>query len=77
MSSQTVGQKSFYGNAKAQNGKLYSYGTLVAGVVEGVFIRHWAGYSATTLRHVNAFRLSHELPKIVKSEWEAIEVCRG
>jgi len=77
MSAQMVGQKSWYGKADAQNGKLYSYGMLVAGVVEGVFVRHWAGYSVTTLRYVNAFRLNHELPMIVEFEWEALEVCRG
>lgn len=55
------GRRSFYGKARViKNGDtLYcmSYHTLVASfnVVTGRFVRHWNGYSATTMRHVNAF----------------------
>ena len=55
------GRKSFYGKAvaiKAKDGKLFlkSYNTIVASIdKDGNFSRHWGGYSATTMRHVNAF----------------------
>lgn len=55
------GQKSFYGKAvvfRGADGKFFlrSYGTIVASVDrEGNFSRHWGGYSATTMRHVDAF----------------------
>ena len=53
-------QKSFYGKAKVieyDNGviQLKSYDTIVAQVQNGKFERLWDGYSATTMRHVNAF----------------------
>ena len=54
-------RKSFYGKAvvfKATDGKLFlkSYNTIVASIdTDGNFSRHWGGYSATTMRHINAF----------------------
>ena len=55
------GRKSFYGKCCVEwDGEwrqLYSYGVHVASynIVTNVFCRHWYGYSATTMRHVNAF----------------------
>lgn len=53
-------QKSFYGKATViewDNGviQLKSYDTVVAEVKDGKFKRLWEGYSATTMKHVNAF----------------------
>ena len=61
---------------------LLSYGTTVCRAVlgdgggDGVarFVRHWSGYSATTLKHVNAFRAWHGLPELTKKDWEAMPV---
>lgn len=51
---------------------VYSYGTPVASWSGNSFHRHWNGYSATTLRHINkAFRPS---TPITKAEWEKMEV---
>jgi hypothetical protein len=46
-------RKSFYNKAETDDDKLYSYGTLVAEIVDGEPILHdkW-DYSATTIRHV-------------------------
>lgn len=68
------GRKSFYGKAKVlkRNGCIYlmSYDTVVCCIDEnGCFNRIWHGYSATTMRHVNAFRVFYGLPTISKLEW--------
>lgn len=53
------GQKSFYGKAKviktASATILKSYDTIVCSFDKEGFHRHWAGYSATTMKHINAF----------------------
>ena len=54
------GRKSFYGKAAAiekDNGdiELRSYNTIVARIRNGKFERLWAGYSQTTMNHINAF----------------------
>ena len=56
------GRKSFYGKAKVELAptgtvNLYSYGTCVAFIHKGNFYRVWHGYSATTMRHINSFRM--------------------
>lgn len=67
--------KSFYGKAKVTvypNGTkvLTSYKTEVAAIMpDGSFRRLWNGYSATTSRHVNEFRLQNGLAAINKTEW--------
>ena len=53
-------QKSFYGKAIVTEYNdnyivLTSYDTEVCRIENGRFIRMWEGYSATTMRHVNAF----------------------
>lgn len=62
-------------NAVEVDGMLISCGTPVARVVaDGSFHRLWDGWSATTGRHINAFRRAHGLGKISKSEWLKMEV---
>ena len=34
----------------------------------------WNGYSKTTMRHINSFRVEHEGTKLSKKEWETMEV---
>ena len=73
-------QKSFYGKAYTttdDNGNAYltSYTTTVCKIVDAKFIRLWGGWSSTTSRHINEFRKQNGLPKISKSEWEAMEVA--
>lgn len=70
------GRKSFYGKARVINPgygyiSLVSYDTTVCSLdlESRKFIRHWNGYSATTMRHVNAFRAMYGLPALSKSEW--------
>lgn len=72
-------QKSFYGKAKVvmDGGKAYlqSYNTFVCCMDEnGQFHRLWSGWSATTARHINAFRSAYGLQMISKKEWIAMEV---
>ena len=72
-------QKSFYGKAKVvmDSGKAYlqSYDTFVCCMDENnQFHRLWSGWSATTARHVNAFRSAYGLQMISKKEWLAMEV---
>jgi len=57
----TDGRKSFYNKAIVtvdENGAetLYSYGTaIIKRLVSGELVRLWAGWSATTGRHIKAF----------------------
>lgn len=68
------GRKSFYNKAIVTdyNGTktLTSYATDVAKIdIQGNFIKLWGGYSATTMRHINAFRIENGLQAISKKEW--------
>lgn len=51
---------SFYNKAETDDDKLYSYGTLVAEIIDGkpVLYPDW-DYSATTIRHVREFLRQH------------------
>lgn len=67
-------QRSFYGKAIMcyDNGEvtLYSYNTPICKITEyGVFVKLWHGWSATTQRHINEFRIQHHLPKVNKKIW--------
>lgn len=53
---------------------LKSYGTEVARIENGVFVRMWSGYSPTTQRHVNAFRSVYGLETITGTEWKKLPV---
>lgn len=74
------GHKSFYGKCFVQReGKalcLYSYNTKVASIIDGAFVRHWNGYSATTMRHVNAFVAHYGIDGGGKKWWESLPVVR-
>lgn len=73
-------RKSFYGKAKVteSNGKatLYSYNTPVASITmnDKKFHRLWAGYSATTMRHVNSFLRHYDVEGGGKKWWREQEV---
>lgn len=72
-------RKSFYNKAKVReengNKELISYCTTVCRIdSEGGFHRLWSDYSATTMRHVNSFRMMNGLKAISKGEWEEMEV---
>lgn len=66
-------QKSFHEKAmvRIEDGKeiLFSYNTPVCYIENGRFVRTWKGWSATTAKHINAFRVQNNLPKISKKEW--------
>lgn len=72
-------QKSFYGKAKifqTVDGSVYlqSYNTLVCKIEpDGTFTRLWDGYSATTAKHIDSFRVMNGLPKISKKEWTNLD----
>lgn len=54
--------------------ELYSYKTKVAILTKGGnFIKLWDGYSLTTLKHVNIFRIDNGLKEINKKEWNELE----
>ena len=71
------GRKSFYGKAFVQReGKalcLYSYDTKVASIVDGEVRKHWNDYSATTMRHVNAFVAHYGVAGGGKKWWEGLK----
>jgi hypothetical protein len=75
-------RKSFYNKAyvlyMADGSKvLESYGTKVCRVTADSSVqRLWNGYSATTMRHVNSFMASCNLPYGGKKWWEGMEVER-
>lgn len=73
-------RKSLYGKAKAieyPNGtiELMSYNTIVGRLHNGIFERLWSGYSATTMRHVNAFLSYYGLNGGNKKWWDSLKVC--
>lgn len=57
---------------------VFSYGTPVLSVgcsgMKPKFVRHWDGYTATTLRHINKFLEMKGLEKINKKIWDNMEV---
>ena len=74
--------KSFYGKAvvrEFEHGSvLMSYGTPVVAVDKsGKIHRLWSGYSATTMRHVNAFMANMNIPQGGKSWWTALPCETG
>lgn len=74
--------KSFYGKARVHddgrgNRALVSYRTAVCWVdAGGGFHKTWDGWSATTARHVDEFRVQNGMGRISKREWEALECER-
>lgn len=76
----TDGRKSFYGKAVVvveDNGTetLYSYGTpIVKRLVSGELVKMWEGYSATTMRHINAFIEMFGISGGGKKWWDALPV---
>lgn len=74
------GHKSFYRKAFIiETPEMYyclSYDTIVCGVDKQTktFCRYWLGYSATTMRHINAFLYALMLPLLNKKEWLKIPV---
>lgn len=72
------GRKSFGGKAVAiKDGNtvyLQSYDTIVGFVRNGNFHRTWDGYSATTMRHVNAFLAYCSVDGGGKAWWESLPI---
>ena len=70
------GRRSFYGKAQIieqDNGEtvLRSYQTEVCRVTSGgAFVRMWAGWSATTGRHINSFLFFMGIPGGGKAWWD-------
>ena len=78
----TDSHKSFYGKAIAiehDNGvvELKSYDTIVAKIVDGKFYRLWNDYSATTMRHINAFIDKYGISGGGKAWWNSLEVVKA
>lgn len=73
--------KSFYGKAWIVEDEeenityLQSYDTYVAKIEGGIFKRLWDDYSATTMRHINAFLIENDMPTMNKKTWESLPVC--
>lgn len=77
------GQKSMHGKAleilTSMGYELISYATKVARIeVDNGkrLVRLWDGYSATTMRHVNAWLQWHGMNPITKKQWMKMEVAR-
>ena len=75
----TDGRKSFYGKARVielDTGEIIckSYQTDVGAIRGGKFVRTWSGYSATTMRHVNAFLAAFGLPGGGEAWWDSLPV---
>ena len=48
---------------------LKSYYTEVCKIENGEFIKLWAGFSVTTLKHINAYRKHYGLEQLSKRAW--------
>lgn len=71
--------KSFYGKAEVieNDGErfLRSYDTIVCKIdKKAKFVRMWGGYSATTMRHINAFIEMFGISGGGKAWWDALPV---
>lgn len=77
-----INQKSFYGKATVYEYAdgamvLTSYATRVAEITpDGEFRRLWNGYSATTMKHVNAFIARYGIDGGGKKWWDSLPVER-
>jgi hypothetical protein len=75
-------QKSFYGNAIViDSGNRYllqSYATIVASIpkTNKHLVKHWNGYSATTMKHINGFCRFYGVPTINKKIWDSMDAER-
>lgn len=73
-----INYSSFYGKAaiEIQNDilTLYSYDVRICKIANGKFYRLFDGYTATTMRHINEFRMQNGLQKLSKKEWLKLEV---
>lgn len=71
-------RKSFYNKCYVVEDEygsmLYSYNTLVARYIpnRGI-VRVWSGYSATTMRHINAFAAYCGINEGGKKWWDQVE----
>lgn len=70
--------KSFYNKAKVaelDNGdiELTSYNTIICRIRNGKFEKLWDGYSATTMRHINAFLEFYGIEGGGKTWWDKLE----
>lgn len=69
-------QKSFYGKARVVENNdtitLYSYDTAVCAIVNGVFKKLWFDYSATTMKHINAFCEYYGINGRGKKWWDSL-----
>ena len=77
-------QKDYYGkavvieNTETEETYLKSYDTIVCKIdYEENFTRLWGGYSVTTMKHVNDFRLRYGLEKLSKKEWLSLPCGNG
>lgn len=75
-------QKSYYGKAQViynDDGSvsLKSYDTIVCMIKDGDFVKLWDGYSATTMKHINDFRMMFNLPTLNKKEWDKLSEENG
>lgn len=53
---------------------LVSYETIVASITDNRLHRHWNGYSATTMNHVNSFARLFNVENAGKKTWETMDV---
>ena len=76
-------QKSYYGKAKVIYNdddsiiRLKSYDTIVCAIDNGNFVKLWDGYSVTTMKHINDFRMMFNLPTLNKTEWMKLSEENG
>lgn len=71
-------QNSFYNKAiielQSDILTLYSYNVRICKIANGKFYRFFDGYTTTTMRHINEFRMQNGLQKLSKKEWLKMEV---
>lgn len=75
----TANAQAICGMRNADRGyTVFSYGTPVLSMdcsgMKPKLVKHWDGYSVTTMRHINKFLESREWKKLTKKEWEKMEV---
>ena len=63
--------------ANKHGSSLKSYYTTVCAIIDGKFYKTWEGFSTTTMKHINDFRMMFNLPTLNKKGWDKLSEENG
>lgn len=63
--------------ANKHGSSLKSYYTTVCAIINGKFYKTWEGFSSTTMKHINTYRLHNDLSPLSKHDWVMMPTTRA